>query len=35
MNQIKPLDQVVPITADAHNHAVKVANIFGSRDSIL
>ena len=35
MNQIKPLDQVLPIGADAHNHVTKVVNKFGSRDSIL
>ena len=35
MNQIKPLDQVISIGADAHNHITKVANKFGSRDSIL
>lgn len=35
MNQIKPLDQVLPIGADAHNHITKVVNKFGSRDSIL
>ena len=35
MKKINPLDQVVPIAADAHNHTVKVVNKFGSRDSIL
>lgn len=35
MNQIKPLDQVVSIGANAHNQTVKVVNKFGSRDSIL
>ena len=35
MNQIKPLDQVLSIGAKAHNHAIKVVNKFGSRDSIL
>ncbi len=35
MNQIKPLDQVLSIGADAHNHITKVVNKFGSRDSIL
>ena len=35
MNQIKPLDPVISIGADAHNHAIKVVNKFGSRDSIL
>ena len=35
MNQIKPLDQVILIGANTHNHAIKVVNKFGSRDSIL
>jgi hypothetical protein len=35
MKKINPLDQVVPIAADAHNHTLKVVNKFGSRDSIL
>ena len=35
MNQIKSLDQVSSIGANAHNHSVKVANKFGSQDSIL
>ena len=35
MNQIKPLDQVILIGANAHNHAIKVVNKFGSRNSIL
>ena len=35
MKQIKPLDQVIPIEAYAHNHTAKVANKFGSQDSIL
>ena len=35
MNQIKPLDQVFSIEADAHNHITKVVNKFGSRNSIL
>lgn len=35
MNQIKPLDQVLSIGADAHCHITKVVNKFGSRDSIL
>ena len=35
MNQIKPLNQVVSIGANAHNHTVKLVNKFGSRDSIL
>ena len=35
MNQIKPLDQVVLIGANAHNQTIKVVNKFGSRDSIL
>ncbi len=35
MNQIKPLDQVLSIEADAHNQITKVVNKFGSRGSIL
>ena len=35
MKQIKPLDQVFSIGADAHNHTPKVVNKFGSRNSIL
>ena len=35
MNQIKLLDQVVSIGANAHNHTVRLVNEFGSRDSIL
>ena len=35
MNQIKPLDQVISIGANVYNHAIKVVNKFGSRDSIL
>ena len=35
MKQVKPLDQVIPIEANAHNHTAKVANKFGSQDSIL
>ena len=34
MNQIKPLDQVILIGANTHNHAIKVVNKFGSRDSV-
>ncbi len=30
MNQTKPLDQVVSIGANAHNHTVKLVNKFGS-----
>ena len=35
MNEIKPLDQVLSIEADAHNQITKVVNKFGSRGSIL
>lgn len=35
MKQVKPLDQVISIEANAHNHTAKVANKFGSQDSIL
>lgn len=35
MNQIKPLDQVLSIGADAHCHITKVVNKFGSQNSIL
>lgn len=35
MNQIKPLDQVLSIEADAHNQITKVVNKFGSRGGIL
>ena len=35
MNKIKPLDQVLPIGADAHNHITKVVNKFGSQGCIL
>lgn len=35
MNQIKPLDQVLSIEADAHNRIAKIVNKFGSQGSIL
>ena len=35
MNQIKPLDQVPLIGADAPNHTTKVVNKYGSQDCIL
>ena len=35
MNEIKQLDQVLSIEADAHNQITKVVNKFGSRGSIL
>ena len=36
MNQIKPLDQVILIGANTHNHAIKVVNkIFGFAAEIV
>ena len=35
MKQIKPLDQIIPIGANAHSQDTKVVNKFGSQDSIL